>query len=131
MNHGDDDDQNSSDGGSPCVENGRPFGQNSRNHTAVPGECNSGGAVKKTVAGGEQKAVECQPCGEYVCVYTDLPKFLVTYSPKVQCKFMLYMYTCICTDSTGRVTQYRLMHTLYMFMYKLYTRVLYSVCIIV
>ena len=26
---------------------------------------------------------ECQPCGEYPCVYTDLPKFLVTYSPKV------------------------------------------------
>lgn len=30
-----------------------------------------------------QRSFECQPCGVYHCVYTDLPKFLVTFTPKV------------------------------------------------
>jgi hypothetical protein len=38
---------------------------------------------------GRSSSSECRPSGEYHCVYTDLPKFLVTYSPKVwqRCPF--------------------------------------------
>ena len=44
-----------------------------------------GGVLKESTAGTGQPFLEdrCRPCGEYHCVYTDLPKFLVTYSPKV------------------------------------------------
>lgn len=42
----------------------------------------AGGAGRES-GGGQVRSTECQPCGEYRCVLTDMPKFLVTYSPKV------------------------------------------------
>ena len=57
----------------------------------APGDGDTSCVAKETAGTGQQQQQqrearspsECQPCGEYPCVYTDLPKFLVTYSPKV------------------------------------------------
>ena len=64
---------------SMCVESGRTDERNMMNHSNMAAGCNGGG----------RRSVECHPCGEYHCVYTDLPKFLVTYSPKVR------VYVCV------------------------------------
>ena len=52
-----------------------------------------GGVLKEGTADTGQPVLkgrsssECRPCGEYHCVYTDLPKFLITYSPKVHISY--------------------------------------------
>ena len=64
-----------------------------------------GGVVKESTGKGRQKqrlegrssSSECQPCGEYHCLYTDLPKFLVTYSPKVRQLNFIAIH-CICEN---------------------------------
>ena len=53
----------------------------------------SGGVLKESTAGTGQQD-RCRPCGEYHCVYTDLPKFLVTYSPKVHMSYQRLPLHC-------------------------------------
>ena len=60
------------------------------NHSKMS-EANGGGKDKDV--GQNSRLSECLPCGEYHCILTDLPKFLVTYTPKV------FMHTCMCVHS--------------------------------
>ena len=46
----------------------------------------SDGVEMEVVPTRQRRSVECPPCGVYHCVYTDVPKFLVTYIPKVHVK---------------------------------------------
>ena len=42
-----------------------------------------------------QRSFECQPYGVYHCVYTELPKFLVTFTPKVGMHVDVGVFMCM------------------------------------
>lgn len=76
---------------------------NATGSEGATGDGDTSGVVKVCTDTGQQQKPQRQPCGEHPCVYTDLPKFLITYSPKVHvwsnmynCSFMLSSALVLC-----------------------------------
>ena len=57
--------------------------KSSSKESSHDGDGEQGGARNRNGAESLVRSTEYQPCGEYHCMLTDMPKFLVTYSPKV------------------------------------------------
>lgn len=74
--------EGSEDRGNDSLRKMSSNGGQSQDESLRNDKMGTGGAGRES-GGGLVRSTECQPCGEYRCVLTDMPKFLVTYSPKV------------------------------------------------